>query len=176
MGRGHPPAAPIAMTSLQREVLQDIGRKHTTSQQIAKRIRILLLANHGYSNSHISRELAISLNTVKSWRKRWQSEFEDLVTYESYLFKEQVSPLDFRKRLVDVLRDLPRSGSPKLITLAQEKQIIALACEEPIKHQVEMTNWTHEMLAKVAAAKGIVVKISSRQVGRILKKKPSSTA
>lgn len=176
MGRGRPPAAPIPMTSHQKEVLEDIGRKHTTGQQIAIRIKILLLANEGHSNAHITRQLGISLNTVKLWRNRWQLEYEDLVVYESYLLKQQVNGLDFRRRLIQLLKGLPRIGAPKIISLAQEKQIIALACEDPVKHQVEMTNWTHEMLAKVAIAKGIVASISSRQVGRILKKQPSSTA
>lgn len=175
MGRGQAPAPPIPMTVLQREVLQDLGRRHTTSQQIAKRIRILLLANQEYSNSHIKRELGVSLNTVKSWRRRWQSAYDELVIYESYLHNQQVSPLDFRNRLISALTDLPRSGAPKTITLSQEKQIVALACEEPSQYQLEMTDWTHEMLAKVAIAKGIVTSISSRHVGRILKKEPPAT-
>jgi hypothetical protein len=120
--------------------------------------------------------LGISLNTVKSWRRRWESAYDDLVIYESHLHNQQVSPLDFRKRLINTLKDLPRSGAPKIITLAQEKQIIALACRKPADYQVEMTDWTHEMLAKVAIAKGIVASISSRQVGRILKKHPSPTS
>lgn len=176
MGRGQAPAPPIPMTPLQKEVLQNIGRRHITSQQLAKRIQLLLMANQGHSNSHIKRELDVSLNTVKSWRRRWESAYDDLVTYESHLKTQEVSPLDFRKRLISTLKDLPRSGAPKIITLAQEKQIIALACEQPIDYQVEMADWTHEMLAKVAIAKGIVVSISSRQVGRILKKQPSSAS
>lgn len=87
-----------------------------------------------------------------------------------------MSPLDFRKRLISTLKDSPRSGAPKTITLAQEKQIIALACEHPADYQIEMADWTHEMLAKVVIAKGIVASISSRQVGRILKKQPSSAS
>lgn len=176
MGRGQAPAPPIPMTPLQKEVLQDIWRRHTTSQQLAKRIKILLMANQGHSNSHIKREVDVSLNTVKSWRRRWASAYDGLVSYESYLENQEVSPLDFRKRLISTLKDLPRSGAPKIITLAQEKQIIALACDRPADYQVEMTNWTHEMLAKVAIAKGIVASISSRQVGRILKNQPSPTS
>jgi len=176
MGRGQAPAVPIPMTLLQKEILQDIGRRHTTSQQLAKRIKLLLMANQGQSNSHIKRELDISLNTVKSWRRRWEANYDNLVSYESYLENQEVSPLDLRKRLISTLKDSPRSGAPKTITLAQEKQIIALACEPPADYQVEMADWTHEMLAKVAIAKGIVASISSRQVGRILKKQPSSAS
>ncbi|MEM6379784.1 MAG: helix-turn-helix domain-containing protein [Bacteroidota bacterium] len=176
MGRGQAPAAPIAMTPLQKEILQDIERQHKTSQQIAKRIKILLMANQGQSNSHIKRELDISLNTVKSWRKRWEAAYDDLVSYESYLENQEGSLSDLGKRLISILKDLPRPGAPKTITLAQEKQIIALACESPADYQIEMTDWTLAMLAKVAIAKGIVATISSRQVGRILKKKPSSTS
>ncbi|TAG96581.1 MAG: helix-turn-helix domain-containing protein [Sphingobacteriales bacterium] len=74
------------------------------------------------------------------------------------------------------LDDLPRSGAPKRISLSQEQQIVALACEKPRDHGVEMTNWTHEMLARVAISKGILESISSRYVGEILKKKQVATS
>ncbi len=51
------------------------------------------------------------------------------------------------------------------------QQIVALASEKPQDHGIEMTNWTHEMLAKIAIAQGVVRKISSRHVGNILKKR-----
>ncbi len=176
MGRGQAPAAAISMTLMQRKLLEEIALKHSTPQQKAKRANILILANQGYSNAHIKREIGTSLNTVKEWRKRWLSTSEELTKYENYFNQGQFSLLDYRKRVIELLTNQTRSGAPKTITLSQEQQIIALACEEPVDHQIEMTDWTHEMLAHVAVAKGIVASISSRQVGRILKKKSTSTA
>lgn len=40
MRRGQAPAPAIPMTALQKGVLQDIGRRYTTSQQLAKRIHL----------------------------------------------------------------------------------------------------------------------------------------
>ena len=175
MGRGQAPASAISMTLMQRNLLEEIALKHSTPQQKAKRANILILANQGYSNAHVKREVGVSLNTVKQWRKRWLSSSEELTKYENYFNQGEFSLLDYRKRIIELLTDKARSGAPKTITLSQEQQIVALACEEPVDHQIEMSNWTHEMLAHVAISKGIIVSISSRQVGRILKKKPTST-
>lgn len=176
MGKGQAPAPAIPMSVYQLELLTKTVNKHTTSQQTATRIRILLLAQQGYSNSHNSRALNISLNTVKQWRKRWLSAYENLVKYEQTIATGKTSPLDFEKHLLSILKDKPRSGVPKTITLSQEQKIIALSCDKPIIHNIEMTDWTHEMLAKVAVSKKIIPSISSSQVGRILKNQPTSTA
>ena len=45
MSRGQAPAAAIPMTAQQRELLESILNKYHTAQQLAKRIRIVLLAN-----------------------------------------------------------------------------------------------------------------------------------
>ena len=78
-------------------------------------------------------------------------------------------------KILSYLEDAPRSGAPKIFTLAQTQQIVALACQKPTEHGIEMTTWTHEMLAHIAISKGIVDTISSRYVGILLKKKPPST-
>lgn len=170
MQRGQSPAPPIKMTVLQQSLLKAIGSKHQTGQQQSKRVKILLLAHEGKSNSHVKREIGVSLNTVKLWRRRWIDAYESLRKFEGFIDTGQASLWDYRQQLQYFLKDKPRSGSPKKISLSQEQQIIALACEKPSDFEIEMTDWTHEMLAHVAIAKGIVSTISSRQVGRILKK------
>jgi len=167
MGRGQAPAAAISMTVEQELLLQKMLNKHTLGQQISKRIKILLLAKDGQSNSHIKRVLGISLNTVKLWRSRWTSAYPVLLKYES-------SP-DLYAHLFSFLQDLPRSGTPKTFTFTQEQKIVALACDEPCHHGLEMTVWTHEMLALIAIAQNIVHDISARQIGRILKNAPTPT-
>jgi len=78
--------------------------------------------------------------------------------------------------LLNILKDKKRSGGPKQFNMAQEQAIVALACEKPREHGVEMTDWTLEMLCKVASAKGIVQSISTSQVSRLLKKTTVTTA
>ena len=42
-----------------------------------------------------------------------------------------LSRYDYLQVLIDQLRDLPRSGTRKRITLAEEQQFVALASEHP---------------------------------------------
>lgn len=170
MGRGQAPAKAIPMTPLQYVLLQIEGNRRTTQAQFRIRINLLLKAKKGESNSQIARDLAISLNTVKTWRRRWQGKYEQLCEYEKGMKSQGLSEHDYLKELLSHLRDNPRSGTRKRINLEEEQQIVALASEDPKDYGVEMTNWTHEMLAKVAIAQGIVGKISSRHIGNILKK------
>jgi len=71
----------------------------------------------------------------------------------------------------EILKDKPRSGTPKRITLEAEELIVALACGKPENHGIQMSQWTHEMLAHVAKIEAIVDQISPRHIGNILKKK-----
>ena len=107
IARGQAPAPPIPITAYQLDLLRELFRKHSTSQQTAERIHILLLAYEGYSNSHVSRVLNISLNTVKKWRTRWLMDYENLVKFESQVVKEKISLLTFQKRLLSVIKDKP---------------------------------------------------------------------
>lgn len=72
--------------------------------------------------------------------------------------------------MLEVLKDTPRSGAPKRITLTQEQQIIALACKKPQAYGIPLTQWNREMLAHASRAKGIVETISPRTVSKLLKK------
>ncbi len=170
MGRGQAPAKKIAMTALQFTLLQEESRKRTTQKQFSTRINLLLKASQGESNSQVARDLDLSFNTVKFWRRRWQSCYEQLCEYEKEMEVQGLNRHDYLQMLLSQLRDLPRSGTGKRISLEEEQQIIALASEKPGDYGVEMTDWTHQMLAKVAISQGIVQKISSRHVGNILKK------
>ena len=170
MGRGQAPAKAIPMTILQYVLFQEEANRRTIQTHFKTRINLLLKAKKGESNSQIARDLSISLNTVKTWRRRWQGHYEQLCEYEKGMKSQGLSEHDYLQELLSHLRDNPRSGTRKRISLEEEQQIVALASEQPQDYGVEMTSWTHEMLAKVAIGQGIVGKISSRHVGNILKK------
>ena len=176
MGRGKPPAPALPMTDRQHRLLEREAAKRTTLRQYNERIPILLRGSEGQSNSQVARELGISLNTVKSWRRRWESDYESLLDFEKGANGNGVGDYELLQEMLKSLDDLPRSGAPKRITLAQEQQIVALACEKPTDYGVEMTNWTLEMLAKVAIARCIIETISPQYVGEILKKVQIATA
>lgn len=161
MGRKLAPTAKLPMTKLQNSVLAKIVARHGTSQQKSKRAQILLLGTTGQAHSVISQTLKVSKNTVKKWRIRWEYAYQELSEIES--------EKDLLKALLLFLKDLPRPGSPAKFTEVQKNQIIALACDKPINHQLEMTDWTYEMLALTAKTKGIVASISESHVRLILK-------
>lgn len=170
MARGKAPAKAIPMTTLQFILLRDEMNKRTTQKQFSTRINLLLRARQGQSINQISRDLGLAVNTVKSWRRRWQGSYEQLCAYEKGMKSQGLNEHDYLQELLSHLRDNHRSGTRKRISLEEEQQIVALASEQPQDYGVEMISWTHEMLAKVAIGQGIVEKISSRHVGNILKK------
>lgn len=176
MGRGKPAAPALNMTDRQRRLLSEERRKRTTLEQYHNRISILLYGQEGKSNSWVSRQLGIGLKKVKGWRKRWESQYSTLLDYEKGVDGAGVSDAALLQAILGVVQDLPRSDAPVRITLAQKQQIVALACEKPDAHGVLMTDWTHEMLAKVAMARGIVDAISRRHLGGILKNEHLTTS
>ncbi len=161
MGRRPAEALPIPMSDDQYTSLAKIASRHTTPQQISKRANILLLASKGEAHFTIRQKIGVSLNTIKLWRRRWIEADEELTKLDNETDLLKVLPL--------FLKDLPRAGAPNKFTEAQKQQIVALACDRPTNHDIEMIDWTHEMLALTAQAKGIVESISTAHVGRILK-------
>lgn len=160
----------IKITEKQRKILIQFTKEHKTEQQLLKRTNILFLASEGLSNAAIKRRLGFSINTIKTWRKRWEANYEALLEIEEELTKSSANLKGLRQSIKTVLSDKPRSGKPKKFTLIQEQQIMGLSCDKPENHGVIMTDWSQEMIAQVAQTKGLVKSISRAQVGRILKK------
>lgn len=65
------PAAPIAITPTQKEMLDLWVRSPSTPQGIAIRATIILLAAKGISNNRIASQLSVSRPTVNLWRGRF---------------------------------------------------------------------------------------------------------
>ena len=176
MKRKYHSSKAIRITSKQELVLYQLTKEHKREQQLVKRANILLLASKGISNAEVKRRLGSSINTIKSWRNRWESNYETLLEIELELNPVPKASKTLRESIIGVLSDKPRSGKPKKFTLAEEQQIVSLACDKPENHNIEVTTWSQEMLAQVAKAEGLVESISRAQVGRILKKSPITTA
>ena len=51
----------LHLEKLEKEELQQIINRHSTSQQIAQRAKIVVLASQGYSQAMIARELDIAI-------------------------------------------------------------------------------------------------------------------
>src|SRR5216683_203447 len=152
-----PKPDPLRLTEVARTASERLAGRHTTGQQMALRGRIILEANAGKNNSQIARELGVSVETVRAWRKRW-------------LALQPVTLADLSVQ--DRLSDVPRPGRRSQITAEQICQVIAMACEEHKERPI--SQWTGREIADEAMARGIIQQISPRHAARLLKKGISS--
>jgi putative transposase len=152
-----PKPDPLSLTEVERNALERLVRRPSTSQQLALRGRIILEANAGKNNSQIARELGVSVETVRAWRKRW------LV-----LQPVALADLSVQERLSDV----PRPGRRSQISAEQICQVIAMACEQPKGRPI--SQWTGREIADEVMRRGIIQQISPRHAARLLKKGLSS--
>jgi putative transposase len=153
MVRG-PDAVEVKLSAEEETALENCLRRHSTPQQIARRVRIVQLAGQGKSNAAISRELGLSVPMARRWRQRWVSQPAvplDEVSEEACLSAEQ------------------RSGSPGKFSAEQIAGIIAIASEDPQTSGYPVSHWTPKEVAAEALKRGVVHSISVRQVGRFLK-------
>lgn len=152
-----PKPAPLELNESEQKALEELVRRHSTSQQIAQRGRMILAAAQGKNNGQIARELGVKADTVRCWRMRWIG-----------LQAVSLDDLDVRERLSDVAR----SGRPAQITAEQICQMIALACAQPKERPI--SHWTGREIADEVVARGIIAQISPRHAARLLKKETSN--
>jgi len=162
--RGIPPALPIIVNERIRELLEQERAKTSISHSYKRRLEIISDAVSGKSMYSTSKRLNMKWDTVQKWRKRWESESGQLKA------AQQGTTRELLKVIKQILSDRPRGAKPRKFTLAQEQQIIAIACDRPEDHGLEVTNWTWQLIADIAVAKSIVHEISRRHVGTLLKK------
>jgi putative transposase len=159
-----PRPRPIVLTYRQRETLEHLTRRRSSTQGLVRRARIVLTAAEGHNNEQIARRLRINRETARLWRRVWSDGQGLLGTAE-----EETSEKALRECVEEVLADAPRSGAPATFTPEQVVQIVALACEDPREGSGRaVTHWTPRELADEAVKRGIVGSISARSVGRFL--------
>ena len=162
-----PRPQPIVLTHRQRETLEHLTRRRSSTQGLVRRARIVLAASEGHNNEQIARRLRINRETARLWRRVWSDAQELLGAAEEG--EEETSEKALRKCVEEVLADAPRSGAPATFTPEQVVQIVALACEAPREGSGRpVTHWTPRELADEAVKRGIVRSISVRSVGRFL--------
>jgi hypothetical protein len=86
----------VVLSAAARMVLEQLERRYI-GQQIALRACIILDAADGRNNSQIARDLNISLDMVRLWRRRW--------------LELDAASMD-EPTILDCLTDAPRSGRP----------------------------------------------------------------
>ncbi len=150
-----PQPAKIELSASEKQELEMLTRRHSSAQQLVLRARIVLLANAGKNNEQIARELNITVDTARLWRKRW-------------LGFQKVPQAELR--VSERLEDAPRPGKPATITAEQVCQIVALACETPAESERPISQWTGREIADEIKKRQIVEQISPRHASRLLKR------
>jgi len=145
-----PQPDPVELSESENNELQRLVNKHTTPQQIALRARVILLAAEGLNHRQIGRELKISRDMARTWRRRWIDSADSEISAE--------------KRL----QDAARSGRPPTFSVEQLTHVYAIACEDPRESGRPISHWTNRELADELMKRQIVEQISPRHVGRLL--------
>jgi putative transposase len=167
-----PRPRPIVLTDRQRETLEHLTRRTSSTQGLVRRARIVLAAAEGHNNEQIARRLGINRQTARLWRRVCSEAAELLAAAE----EEETSEKALRECVEGVLADAPRSGAPATFAPEQVVQIVALACEDPREDSGRaVSHWTPRELADEARKRGIVRSISVRSVGRFLGRGGSET-
>lgn len=171
----------LLITEHQKFLLKTLSSRHSTEERLVKRAKILLFSKEGMGRRPLADKLGISSATVDLWRNRWREKSDEITLFEGELNSEENSLKSIKKknkalmaRIVDTLSDAPRPGTPSKFTQDQFEQIVALACKDPEDEGIPMEHWTHEVLAREAAARHIVDSISTTRVWEILNKKTSA--
>ncbi|MEO1185732.1 MAG: helix-turn-helix domain-containing protein [Cyanobacteria bacterium J06636_27] len=141
---------PLELEKVEQEELERILARHSTSQQVVKRAKIITLASQGKNHRQIARELDISRKMARLWRERWL----------------ELSQKDIP--VIERLKDAPRPGKPNQFTMEQILQLFAIACESPEKYGRPISHWTSTELAHFLSEQKIVESISPRHVARLL--------
>ena len=134
----------VSLSLRERRSLEQIVRLQRVEARRYRRARMVLLAASGKSISAIAQQLSTCRLRVSQWLKR------------------------FEQARLSGLGDRPRSGRPLEITSLERHQVIAIACRAPKDLGVARNTWTHESLREVLVQKGLVRRISTSGVGRIL--------
>ena len=163
-------ATRIELSKKQEQILKGYASGSHTPLHLKTRSQIVLKASKGWTNNTIEKDMDLDPSTVKRWRDRYGNHYEELKR------AEMETPREMRNIIEQILSDEQRPGSPSKFTDEEVAAIIALACEIPEKLDLPFSHWTPGLLRIEAIKRGIVNSISTRQVGRFLKKKGLTTA
>ena len=120
MPRGRPKVE-LVLAEQERSELERLVRRRGSAQALALRARIVLRCADGLSNTAVSEDLKVSINTVCKWRRR------------------------FVEKRLGGLTDAPRTGVPRTISDQDVERAITLTLETTPK---DATHWSRRSLAK----------------------------
>ena len=160
-----PKPPPIQLSQRQQAILEKIARRQSSSQQLVRRVKIILNIAEDKNNQQVAKELDIHRETVRQWRKRWLAAQVELSMIEA-----TAEDKGLMQRIEGLLADEQRPGTPAQFSLEQIVEILAIACEAPEQSGYPLSHWTPPAVRTEAIKRKIVVEISVRQVGRFIKR------
>ena len=119
-GRRGRPTVEIELTEDERETLQRWKRRHTSSQALARRCRIVLGCADGATNTEVAAAEGVSPHTVSKWRHR------------------------FAKHRLEGLVDAPRPGAPRTV---DDDTVEAVIIDTLESTPADATHWSTRSLA-----------------------------
>lgn len=160
-------ATAVSVSERQRLVLERLVGSKKSPVRLVERSRIVLMSAEGVDNAEQARRLGqgVDVQRVRRWRNRWAASEDDLAGAEA----EEATDKDLEKRILDVLSDKARSGTPPTFTPEQLTRILAVGCEPPGDSGLPVSHWTPPELAREVIKRKIVESISPRHVDRFLK-------
>lgn len=138
----------VELTPEERDRLEALTRKGSTSARRMKRALVLLAAGEGDKDEEVAAKARVHRVTVEDIRKRFVLEGLDAA-----------------------LSEHPRPGKARMLDGRQEAFVIALACSDPPAGRV---SWTMQLLADRLVELKVVESISDETVRRTLKRGASS--
>ncbi len=133
----------IQLNDEDRVYLEHLIKSGSLKATTFKRATALLELDRGKTLRAVAQTLAVSFQTVSSWRDRYRNES------------------------LALLNDKPRSGRPPMIDGAARAKITALACSAPPEGHAR---WDLRLLADRTVEPGYCEQISHTYVKQILKK------
>ncbi len=160
----------IELTDREEMLLNKLVNMKKIFHHLEMRIRIILMSAKKSTYHDIKEKLGCSEPVISYWKQRWANNYEKLTIFSKGIEDKGVTDNKLIKEIMVILGDAPRCGAPVTFTDEIQKKIQAIACEKPDKYGLPITHWTHKELARQVISQEIVDKISSRHIGRILKK------
>jgi len=152
----------LELSSQQLELLEQfISHPSKYSYRFIERCKIVVLAAQGKQNAQIGRQLNITRQCARRWRKRWTLGQDKL---------NQSQTKDLKTLMMGLLSDQKRSGRKAKFSSQQLASILTVACELPEESNRPVTHWTPRELVDECVKRKIVDSISIRHLKRFLKK------
>jgi len=152
----------VTISQQEQDILEQIIGQPSSPQGLVMRSEIILGAAAGMKITAQAESLGTERNTVQKWRERWR------LKEQARIAGQETGKL--RIVVEQVLADAPRSGTPAKFSAEQMVPIVAVAGEEPSASGYPVSHWSLSDLVDECVKRGIVTRISERQIGRFLKR------